>query len=137
MPAAGGNRRNRPSKVSGASSDGVDCATGKAISELPAIMAFARGGASRATPSDWDRRPRRAARTTAPGSASPRHLLFRFLAYNYDTSGAFAGSTAEVSANPELTDGGTKFTYAGTVQFFDAAGQPMFSVCGAATANRF
>lgn len=116
---------------------GVDCATGKELSSFPAIMAFARGGSLTgyavgpgSTPAQgspdygtWKREP--------GGTYS-----FRFLAYNYDTSGAFAGST-EVSANLELTDGGTKFTYAGTVQFFDAAGQPMFSVCGAATANRF
>ncbi|HRI18343.1 MAG TPA: hypothetical protein PL196_07465 [Burkholderiaceae bacterium] len=117
---------------------GVNCATGQVMSTFPAIMEFMRGGT-------WTGYAVPPGATPALGSpdygtwkreSGAGNYSFRLLSYSYDAAGVFSGST-EVSAKLTLADDAQGFAYDGTVQFFDAAGNPMFSVCGKAEATRF
>lgn len=117
---------------------GVNCATGEVKSTFPAIMEFIRGGTwtgyavpPGATPAlgspdygTWKREP---------GSGN---YSFRLLSYSYDTAGNLSGST-EVTAKLTLAGDAQQFAYEGAIDFFDAAGNPMFSACGKAEGTRF
>jgi hypothetical protein len=117
---------------------GVNCGTGQVMSTFPAIMEFMRGGT-------WTGYAVPPGATPALGSpdygtwkreSGAGNYSFRLLSYSYDAAGIFSGST-EVSAKLTLADDAQGFVYDGTVKFFDAAGNPMFSVCGKAEATRF
>lgn len=66
----------------------------------------------------------------------PNNYKFRFLAYNYDPSGAYAGQT-DVAGDLKLGGDGKTFTYTATIRFLDAADQPRFQACGAASGKRY
>jgi len=116
---------------------GVDCRTGQVMSTFMAITTFARGE----TLTGFGVPP-----GSAPAQGSPeygvwRHLggpnyVFRILSYGYDSGGAFNGS-GEVTGQLELAHDGDHFSYTSKIAFFDTAGNPQFSVCGAATGLRF
>jgi len=137
-PASADNGKTPLEGVWRVTRHGVNCATGQVLSSFPAIMEFMRGGT-------WTGYAVPPGATPAMGSpdygtwkrlSGSGGYSFRLLSYNYDAAGAFAGST-EVSADLTLTDDAKSFSYEGTVQFFDAAGSPMFSVCGKGEGARF
>jgi len=116
---------------------GVDCQTGQQLSTFMAITTFAHGG----TASGFGVPP-----GSSPALGSPEYgewkreggpdYSFRLLSYAYDASGTFAGS-AEVTGQLVLARGAEDFTYTSHVAFFDALGNPLFTVCGAASGVRF
>jgi len=118
---------------------GVNCQSGQVLATFPAIMAFEHDGGL----TGYAVGP-----GSTPAQGSPDfgtwqrehghdpHYSFRFLAYNYDTNGAFSGTT-EVNGKLKLNDQGTAFAYNAAVKFFDASGGPLFTACGAATGIRF
>lgn len=117
---------------------GVDCVSGQQLSTFQAITTFVRGG----TVTGYAVSP-----GSTPASGSPEYGVwkreagagnysFRLLSYDYDPSGAFAGSI-EINAQLVLPVGSQSFSYTATIVFLDAAGNAQFSVCGAATGVRF
>jgi len=117
---------------------GVDCQSGEQLSTFMAITTFARDG----TVVGFGVPP-----GSSPAMGSPEYGIwkredaaksysFRLLSYAYDATGAFDGSS-EVAAQLALARGGDNFAYTATIAFYDAAGNHLFSVCGAATGLRF
>jgi len=116
---------------------GVDCQTGQVLGSFEAITIFSKGR----TLTGFGVPP-----GSAPGLGSPeygvwQHLggpnyAFRILSYGYDASGAFSGSS-EVTGALELARDADHFSYTAKIAFFDTARNPQFSLCGAATGERF
>jgi hypothetical protein len=115
---------------------GVNCVTGGEVSAFPALMTFHADGTV-------------SGQAVPPGSTNAfgpaEHgvwnrkfgggFSFKLLSYGYDDSGIFAGSV-EVSGTGQLTNANS-LTYKASVAFFDASGNLLFKVCGAATGLRF
>lgn len=117
---------------------GVNCATGEVLSTFPAIMSFARGGSLTGYAVGPGSTPAMGSPDfgTWKRESGSGNFSFRFIAYTYDATGAYTGST-QVDATLVLAGDAQSFTYQGTVSFFDAADNPLFSVCGKASATRF
>ncbi|MBA3960952.1 MAG: hypothetical protein H0X40_03500 [Chthoniobacterales bacterium] len=64
-----------------------------------------------------------------------KNFSFRDISYGYTDDGTFNGSGI-VTATVQLTSS-TTFTYTSTIDFYDADGNLLFSICGMATATRF
>jgi hypothetical protein len=117
---------------------GVDCQTGQQLSTFMAITTFARGG----TASGFGVPPGSSPALGSPEFGTWRHeggggnYSFRLLSYAYDASGAFDGSS-EVTAHLALARGSDTFSYTSNIAFFDADGNALFTVCGAATGARY
>jgi len=116
---------------------GVNCQTGAQLSSFPAIMAFNKDGIV----TGYGVPP-----SSSPALGSPEYgtwqrsqghgaYAFHLLSNNYD-GGMFSGTT-EIVADLRLDNQANTFSYRASVQFFDINGNPLFSVCGAATATRF
>jgi hypothetical protein len=114
----------------------VDCITGQDIFSFPAIMTFNQGGTYTGygvppggDPGQgteygvWQREPGR------------QNYSARVVFYSYTAEGDFDGR-GEATEAIQLTSADS-FTSTGTVQFFDADGNLLFSGCGRATGTRF
>jgi hypothetical protein len=119
---------------------GVDCDTGERLGpDFPALMTFNKGGTLNAyaippngtTPALTS--PEYGVFNRAPGAGN---FSFRDVSYSYDSNGAFTGSSV-ITATGNLASDGSSFTYDGTIAFYDAEGNLLFSICGMATATRF
>ena len=64
-----------------------------------------------------------------------RNFSFRDWGLSYDSAGDFTGSSV-FSATGQLAADGSSFTYNATIDFYDADGNLLFSICGIATAAR-
>lgn len=116
---------------------GIDCQTGEQRSTFMAITTFARGE----TLTGFGVPP-----GSTPAQGSPeygvwKHLggpdyEFRILSYGYDASGAISGS-ADVAGQLELDRDADRFTYTSRITFLDAAGNRLFTACGAGTGERY
>ena len=115
---------------------GVDCITGEEFPSFPAITTYNQGGTStgyEVPPGEdpgqgteygvWQREP---------GS---HNYSNRAVFYSYTAEGDFDGR-GEATEAIQLTSADS-FTSTGTVQFFDADGNLLFSGCGRATGTRF
>src|SRR5438034_9821924 len=114
----------------------VDCITGQDILSFPAIRTFNQGGTCTgyAVPPGGD--PGQGTEygvwQREPGS---QNYSVRVVFYSYTAEGDFDGR-GEATEAIQLTTADS-FTGTGTVQFFDADGNLLFSGCGRATATRF
>jgi hypothetical protein len=112
---------------------GVDCNTGQDLgNSFPALITFHSdgtmtgdtGGASNTNEyGSWQREP------------GTQNYSFREVFYVYDENGVFALSGV-ISATVHLTDANS-LSYSSTIEFFDADGNPLFTLCGRATGTRF
>lgn len=70
--------------------------------------------------------------TRQPGGG---HYAFNLVSYGWDNTGAFEGS-AHIAGDLRLTSF-NGFTYDAQIQFFDASGNLLVTLCGSATGERF
>jgi hypothetical protein len=136
---------DRPARVATPTIEGVwqvtrcraNCETGECIgSPVPALITFHRDGTMTAYanppgtgPLDT---PEAGVWQREPGS---QNYSFHDVSYVYDEAGAFAGSGV-VTANVHLTNANS-FTYSAAIEFFDADGNLLFTICGHSEGTRF
>jgi hypothetical protein len=103
---------------------------------FPAIMTFhhdgtVTGAAKSPVTGPFDT-PQYGSWQREPGS---QNYSFRVISYRYDGNGTFLGPLV-LTANVDLT-GANSFTYAATIQIFDANGNLTATLCGRGPATRF
>ena len=112
---------------------GVNCDTGQDLgNSFPALITFHSDGTMTGDTGPFDATNEYGSWQREPGS---QNYSVRVVFYSYTAEGDFDGR-GEATEAIQLTTADS-FTGTGTVQFFDADGNLLFSGCGRATATRF
>jgi hypothetical protein len=118
---------------------GADCSTGNQLGpDFPALMTFNQGGTlnAYAIPPNGSTPANSSPEYGTWFKTGPHSYRFRDISFGYDGNGAFTGS-AIVKAVVTLDGNADSFTYKATIDFYDASGKLLFSICGGATGKRF